>query len=87
LCRGTNPPRPSRDPGIGYLLYAPFILRYKDDPRFAAFCQKVGPPVPAQARARKSVCPDLMRRPPCAWRSPNVIAFRMQRGRASDWDV
>jgi serine/threonine-protein kinase len=34
----------NRDPGIANLLYDPFILRYKDDPRFAAFCRKVGLP-------------------------------------------
>jgi TolB-like protein/Tfp pilus assembly protein PilF len=39
-----------RDTGIGYLLYDPFILRYKDDPRFAAFCHKVGLPVPGEVR-------------------------------------
>jgi TolB-like protein/Tfp pilus assembly protein PilF len=38
----------SRDPGIGYLLFDPFILRYKDDPGFAAFCRKVGLPVPGE---------------------------------------
>jgi TolB-like protein/Tfp pilus assembly protein PilF len=38
----------SRDPGIGYLLYDPIILRYKDDPRFAAFCRKVGLPAPGR---------------------------------------
>ena len=32
----------------------PFILRYKNDPRFAAFCRKVGLPVPGEAPARKS---------------------------------
>ncbi|HET7306394.1 MAG TPA: tetratricopeptide repeat protein [Gammaproteobacteria bacterium] len=37
----------NRDPGIIYLLHDPFILRYKSDPRFAAFCQKVGLPTPA----------------------------------------
>jgi TolB-like protein/Tfp pilus assembly protein PilF len=37
-----------RDPGIGLLLYDPFILRYKDDPRFAAFCRKVGLPAPGE---------------------------------------
>jgi hypothetical protein len=36
----------ARDLGIGYLLYDPFIRRYKDDPRFAVFCRKVGLPVP-----------------------------------------
>ncbi|MGA9366867.1 MAG: hypothetical protein WBV35_05370 [Steroidobacteraceae bacterium] len=36
----------SRDPGISLILYDPFILRYKSDPRYAAFCHKVGLPVP-----------------------------------------
>jgi tetratricopeptide (TPR) repeat protein len=40
----------NRDPGITGLLYDPFILRYKDDPRFAAFCRKVGLPVPGEVR-------------------------------------
>ncbi|MGI8956140.1 MAG: adenylate/guanylate cyclase domain-containing protein [Chthoniobacterales bacterium] len=35
-----------RDPGINDLLYHPFILRYQHDPRFAAFCRKVGLPAP-----------------------------------------
>ena len=30
-----------RDPGLTQLLVTPFILNYKDDPRFAAFCQKL----------------------------------------------
>src|SRR5262249_55517730 len=38
----------NRDPGIASLLFDPFILRYKDDPRFAAFCKKVGLPTPAE---------------------------------------
>jgi len=38
----------NHDAGIGFLLYDPFILRYKDDPRFAAFCRKVGLPVPGE---------------------------------------
>jgi TolB-like protein/Flp pilus assembly protein TadD len=42
----------NRDSGIVNLLYDPFILRYKDDPRFAAFCRKVGLPVPGEAPAR-----------------------------------
>ncbi len=36
----------NRDPGISLLLYDPFIVRYKKDPRFAAFCRKVALPVP-----------------------------------------
>jgi hypothetical protein len=27
----------NRDPGINYLLFAPFILRYKDDPALCSF--------------------------------------------------
>jgi TolB-like protein/Tfp pilus assembly protein PilF len=42
----------SRDAGIRYLLYDPFIRRYKDDPRFAAFCKKVGLPTPAEVGKR-----------------------------------
>jgi TolB-like protein/tetratricopeptide (TPR) repeat protein len=42
----------SRDGAIGYLLHDPFILRYKDDPRFAAFCRKVGLPTPAEIQRR-----------------------------------
>jgi tetratricopeptide (TPR) repeat protein len=42
----------SRDPGIATLLYDPFILRYKDDPRFAAFCRKVGLPTPTEVGKR-----------------------------------
>lgn len=44
----------TRDPGITGLLYDPFIARYRADPRFAAFCRKVGLPVPGVASARKS---------------------------------
>ncbi|MGH8273221.1 MAG: hypothetical protein ACRES9_03035 [Gammaproteobacteria bacterium] len=41
----------SRDPGISLLLYDPFILRYRHDPRFAAFCKKVGLPTTTAAKA------------------------------------
>ena len=40
----------NRDTGITGLLYDPFILRFKDDPRFSAFCHKVGLPVPGEVR-------------------------------------
>ncbi len=36
----------NRDAGIQRLLTDPILLRYKDDPRFAAYCRKVGLPVP-----------------------------------------
>ena len=36
-----------RDPGVTQVLYDPVLLAYKDDPRFTAFCRKVGLPVPA----------------------------------------
>jgi TolB-like protein/Tfp pilus assembly protein PilF len=37
----------NHDAGIQHLLTDPLILRYRDDPRFAAYCRKVGLPVPA----------------------------------------
>jgi TolB-like protein/Flp pilus assembly protein TadD len=40
----------NRDPGIQYLLYDPFIGHFKGDPRFAAFCRKVGLPTPAEIK-------------------------------------
>lgn len=43
----------NRDPGVQGLLYDPFILRFKDDPRFAAFCRKVGLPPPEETPASK----------------------------------
>ncbi len=42
----------TRDPGIAGLLYDPFILRYKDNPRFGAFCKKLGLPTPAELGKR-----------------------------------
>jgi TolB-like protein/tetratricopeptide (TPR) repeat protein len=41
----------ARDANIGGLLYNPFLLAYRHDPRFAAFCRKVGLPVPGAAPA------------------------------------
>ena len=37
------------DSGLTQLLVTPFILTYKDDPRFAALCQKLKLPVPPTA--------------------------------------
>ena len=39
-----------RDPGIAFLLFDPFLVRYKNDPRFAAFAQKVGLPTTTDAK-------------------------------------
>ncbi|MGB9429488.1 MAG: hypothetical protein WCC11_06365 [Gammaproteobacteria bacterium] len=41
----------NRDDGIQYLLFDPILLRYKSDPRFAAFCKKVGLPTTTDAKA------------------------------------
>jgi TolB-like protein/Tfp pilus assembly protein PilF len=43
----------NRDGGIAQLLFDSFILRYKDDPRFAAFCRKVGLAAPVEVEGRK----------------------------------
>ena len=37
----------THDPGIGNTLIDPLLMRYKHDPRLAAFCTKVGLPMPA----------------------------------------
>lgn len=42
----------TRDPGITGLLIDPWIARYRADPRFAAFCRKVGLPTPAEVEGR-----------------------------------
>jgi serine/threonine-protein kinase len=41
----------NRDAGLEYLLYDPLILHYRNDPRFAAFCEKVGLPTTTDAVA------------------------------------
>ena len=38
--------RVTHDPGVGNTLIDPLVMRYKRDPRLAAFCAKVGLPVP-----------------------------------------
>jgi TolB-like protein/Flp pilus assembly protein TadD len=40
--------------GIMQVLLDPFIRRYTNDPRFSAFCRKVGLPVPGETPAGKS---------------------------------
>lgn len=39
-----------RDPDVGHLLYDPLVLRYRNDPRFAAFCTKTGLPTVTDAK-------------------------------------
>jgi TolB-like protein/Tfp pilus assembly protein PilF len=41
----------NRDAGVSYLLFDPFLLRFRDDPRFAAFCKKIGLPATTTAKA------------------------------------
>ncbi|HTD29194.1 MAG TPA: tetratricopeptide repeat protein, partial [Xanthomonadaceae bacterium] len=41
----------ARDAGLTNLLIDPFILRYQHDPRFTAFCKKVGLPTTTNAKA------------------------------------
>jgi tetratricopeptide (TPR) repeat protein len=40
----------NHDTGITYLLFDPFVLRYQYDPRFVAFCRKVGLPTPSEVK-------------------------------------
>jgi TolB-like protein/Tfp pilus assembly protein PilF len=40
----------NRDVGVVYLLFDPLMTRFRGDPRFAAFCRKVGLPVPRDAK-------------------------------------
>jgi hypothetical protein len=40
------------DPGLTQLLGTPFILNYRDDPRFAALCQKLKVHVPPTAATK-----------------------------------
>jgi TolB-like protein/Tfp pilus assembly protein PilF len=45
----------NRDPGVSEIYFDPFILRYKDDARFVAFCRKIGLPVPGKASAGTTI--------------------------------
>jgi hypothetical protein len=38
--------RANRDPGVGNTMIDPLVMRYKEDPRLAAFCETVGLPPP-----------------------------------------
>jgi len=41
----------NRENKVCVLYYDPFLPRYKSDPRFAAFCRKIGLPTPAEVAA------------------------------------
>ena len=41
----------THDPGVGNTLVDPLLMRYKHDPRLAAFCAKVGLPTPTVSEA------------------------------------
>lgn len=41
----------AHDSGVTQLLFDPFLSKLKGDPRFAAFCRKVGLPVPTRSAA------------------------------------
>ena len=43
--------RTTQDPGVGNTLIDPLVMRYKHDPRLAAFCAKVGLPIPTTSEA------------------------------------
>ena len=45
--------RTNRDPGISNLLYDRLMLPYRHDPRFAAFCKKIGLPATTDAVVMK----------------------------------
>jgi Flp pilus assembly protein TadD len=43
-----------RDNGVAHLFLNPLFRHVKDDPRFAAFCRKLGLPTPAEVVAKQS---------------------------------
>jgi hypothetical protein len=42
------------DPGVSEIYFSPFVVRYKGDPDFAAFCRKIGLPVPGESSRDKT---------------------------------
>ena len=44
--------RETRDPGVGNTMIDPLVMRYKTDPRLAAFCKSVGLPPPTESQTK-----------------------------------
>lgn len=44
--------RETRDPGVGNTMIDPLVMRYKEDPRLAAFCAKIGLPHPGESQTK-----------------------------------
>ena len=44
--------RVTRDPGVGNTMIDPLVMRYKNDPRLAAFCKSVGLPPPTESQTK-----------------------------------
>ena len=44
--------RANRDPGVGHTMIDPLVMRYKEDPRLAAFCETVGLPPPTESQTK-----------------------------------
>nr|HPM57158.1 hypothetical protein [Thermomonas sp.] len=42
----------TRDPGVGNTLIDPLVMRYRNDPRLAAFCKTVGLPPPTESQTK-----------------------------------
>ena len=47
----------NRQAEVSILYYGPFIAHYRSDPRFAAFCEKIGLPTPAEVARTTSTTP------------------------------
>ena len=44
--------RETRDPGVGNTMTDPLVMRYKNDPRLAAFSKSVGLPPPTESQTK-----------------------------------
>lgn len=51
-CEWLERARVTRDPGVGNTMIDPLAMRYKNDPRLAAFCKSVGLPPPTESQTK-----------------------------------